>query len=70
MEYKGKLYGHLGDKMYFDTGKTSDDWDALEKRLSELEEKLSSYKCSCGEESTGSTKLWCCNICGKPQEDF
>ena len=37
MEYKGKLYGHLGGKMYFDTGKTANDWDALEKRVSELE---------------------------------
>ena len=37
MEYKGKLYGHLGGKMYFDTGKTADDWDALEKRVAELE---------------------------------
>ena len=37
MEYKGKLYGHLGGKMYFDTGKTADDWDALEKRVAKLE---------------------------------
>lgn len=37
MEYKGKLYGHLGGKMYFDTGKTADDWDELEKRVAELE---------------------------------
>ncbi len=37
MEYKGKLYGRMGGKMYFDTGKTADDWDALEKRVSELE---------------------------------
>jgi hypothetical protein len=37
MEYKGKLYGHLGGKMYFDTGKTADDLDALEKRVTELE---------------------------------
>ena len=37
MEYKGKLYGHLGNKRYFDTGKTADDWDALEKRIAELE---------------------------------
>lgn len=37
MEYKGKLYGHLGGKMYFDAGKTADDWDALEKRVAELE---------------------------------
>lgn len=37
MEYKGKLYGHLVGKIYFDTGKTADDWDALEKRVAELE---------------------------------
>ena len=37
MEYHGKLYGHLCGKMYFDTGKTSEDWDALEKRVGELE---------------------------------
>lgn len=37
MEYKGKLYGHLGGKMYFDTGKTANDQDVLEKRVSELE---------------------------------
>ena len=29
MEYKGKLYGKFGNK-YFDTGKTSDDWDRIE----------------------------------------
>ena len=29
MEYKGKLYGKLGG-MYFDTSKTSEDWDKLE----------------------------------------
>jgi hypothetical protein len=37
MEYKGKLYGHLGNRRYFDTGKTADDWDNLEKRIAELE---------------------------------
>lgn len=37
MNYTGKLYGHLGNKRYFDTGKTADDWDNLEKRISELE---------------------------------
>lgn len=30
MQYKGKLYGRVGTK-YFDTGKTADDWDELEK---------------------------------------
>jgi hypothetical protein len=29
MKYKGKLYGKIGNK-YFDTGKTSEDYDALE----------------------------------------
>ena len=32
MQYKGKLYGKIGRNMYFDTGKTSDDWDELEKK--------------------------------------
>lgn len=27
-------------------------------------------KCNCCEESTGETKLWCCNHCGKRIEDF
>lgn len=39
MNYKGKLYGHLNGDVYFDTGKTSDDWDVLEKRAAELEEE-------------------------------
>lgn len=30
MQYKGKLFGKIGAK-YFDTGKTADDWDELEK---------------------------------------
>lgn len=44
MEYRGKLYGRLGGKMYFDTGKTSDDWDALEKRVAELEAENQSLR--------------------------
>jgi len=28
MQYEGKLYGNMGRK-YFDTGKTTEDWDAL-----------------------------------------
>lgn len=36
MEYIGKLYGHLGGKRYFDTGKTAEDWDNLEKQIAEL----------------------------------
>lgn len=50
MEYHGKLYGKLG-LMYFDTGKTSDDWDALEDvnekklyRLLEFVDKRTDWK--------------------------
>lgn len=39
MEYHGKLYGKIGGK-YFDTGKTSDDFDNLEKQRDELLEAL------------------------------
>jgi len=39
MEYKGKLYGKLGHK-YFDTSKTSEDWDNLEKQISELKKDI------------------------------
>lgn len=37
LEYQGKLYGRLHNDVYFDTGKTSEDWGLLEKRVSELE---------------------------------
>lgn len=40
MNYVGKLYGRLGVDKYFDTGKTSDDWDAMEARIKELEAKI------------------------------
>jgi hypothetical protein len=36
MDYKGKLYGRVGGKNYFDTGKIADDWDKLEKQITEL----------------------------------
>lgn len=36
MEYKGKLYGKV-HKLYFPLEATTDDWDALEKRIAELE---------------------------------
>ena len=35
MEYKGKLYGKLGHK-YFDTAKTSEDWDKMESEINFL----------------------------------
>lgn len=39
MEYKGRLYGKM-HQTYFETGKTSDDYDNLEKEVVELKNKL------------------------------
>jgi hypothetical protein len=36
MKYHGKLFGKFCDK-YFDTAYTTDEWDAMEKRIEELE---------------------------------
>ena len=36
MNYKGNLYGHIGGT-YFETGKTSDDWDKLESQTAKIE---------------------------------
>ena len=35
MRYHGKLYGKLWDK-YFDTSHDTDEWDAMERQISEL----------------------------------
>ena len=41
MRYVGKLFGQIGRKRsYFDTGKTSEDWDALEARAERAEADL------------------------------
>ena len=81
MEYKGKLYGHLGGKMYFDTGKTADDWDALEKRVAELEAENQALRqplvvgrseqlvCPCcGSDKTYKTDAIHCNRCAVTTE--
>lgn len=39
MNYKGKLYGKFRNK-YFDTGKTSKDYDLLEKQNKKMLEML------------------------------
>jgi peptidoglycan hydrolase CwlO-like protein len=39
MEYNGKLYGKVGNK-YFDTSKTSEDFDKLEKEVKELQNEI------------------------------
>ena len=41
MRYVGKLFGQIGrTRRYFDTGKTSEDWDALEARAERAEAEL------------------------------
>lgn len=41
MKYVGKLFGQIGrTRGYFDTGKTSGDWDALEARAERAEAEL------------------------------
>lgn len=39
MEYHGKLYGKIGNK-YFDTAKTSEDFDKLESQNKQLQKEL------------------------------
>ena len=50
MDYKGKLFGKLGNK-YFDTGKTSDDFDELElfKNISFWRDVITSKPICCEE---------------------
>jgi hypothetical protein len=47
MEYHGKLYGKIAGA-YFDTSKTSEDWDAMENKIKDLERELNkeAYKIS------------------------
>jgi hypothetical protein len=41
MEYHGKLYGRIGTHQYFDTSKTSEDWDRMERKINDLEAFIS-----------------------------
>lgn len=41
--YHGKLYGKLWNK-YFETGKTSEDFDKMESRIKELEAEIEQLK--------------------------
>jgi hypothetical protein len=47
MEYHGKLYGHLGGKRYFDTSHTTDEWDAMVKKIALLEAENAELRQSC-----------------------
>ena len=38
MNYNGRLYGRMAGT-YFDTGRTSAEWDSMEKEVSELRER-------------------------------
>lgn len=40
MRYEGKLYGNVGGRSYFDTGKTTEDWDKLEQSLAAAKKQL------------------------------
>ena len=45
MRYVGKLFGQIGrTRGYFDTGKTSEDWDALEARAERAEAELATER--------------------------
>lgn len=39
MEYHGRLFGKIGDR-YFDTGRTSQEFDAMQNRIIKLEFEL------------------------------
>lgn len=43
MEYIGKLYGRIGPDQYFETGKTSEDWDKLELKNKQLVYKFATW---------------------------
>jgi hypothetical protein len=50
MKYVGKLFGQIGrTRGYFDTGKTSGDWDALEARASRAEREVERLRAGIGE---------------------
>ena len=44
MEYHGKLYGKVGNK-YFDTGRTSDEFDSMQKLAIKLQLEKENEKC-------------------------
>lgn len=39
MKYTGKLYGRAGG-MHFDTGHTTDNWDAMEARIQNIDKAI------------------------------
>ena len=43
MEYVGDLYGTIGGRKYFKTGKTAKDWDDMDKALTMVCEERDKY---------------------------
>lgn len=41
MKYIGPLFGKISPRRYFDTGRTSHEWDAMEQKIAELETEKS-----------------------------
>jgi hypothetical protein len=44
MEYIGKLYGKIGPNQYFETGKTSEDWDKLQAEVDRYKELQQTFR--------------------------
>ena len=59
MKYVGKLFGQIGrTRGYFDTGKTSEDWDALEARAERAEASLHALRLVCGTTDADKFTTW------------
>ena len=59
MKYVGKLFGQIGrTRGYFDTGKTSEDWDALEARAERAEASLHALRLVCGTTDADKFSTW------------
>jgi hypothetical protein len=65
MEDKGKLYGKVGN-ITFPLLHTTDDWEAMEKRIAELEAENTALKrsfCECGSQKDHDCKY--CTSCNR-----
>ena len=40
MKYNGPIYGRIGPRKYFDTGRTSAEWDAMESEIESLKKDV------------------------------
>jgi len=65
MDYKGKLYGKLAG-CFFETGKTSEDWDRMEEKIKELEHKENLSDCIMFYASNDMPPSWVLNMSNTP----